>query len=318
MENYIFENKKIEKNIPLNDIRKRISRKDCFVWVDLENPTDKEYDFIQKTFKFHPLSIEDCKQPIDFPKIDIFDDHMFVVFHSIELEKEELKKKEIDIFCGKNFIVSVHKHISKVTTDLKERYARDPSLAMGGPDFVFHKLIDKVVDNYLPILDYWDDKIELLEDRILEGKAEDALEDISDTRRRILEFKRSVSPQREILNKLARGDSPFVSEDALMYFRDVYDHIMRAFNVLETQRDLIASVFEVYLSVISNKMNEVMKTLTIIATIFMPLTFITGLYGMNFKYMPELSMKYAYFVVVFAMIILGVGMAAYFKKKGWV
>jgi len=225
---------------------------------------------------------------------------------------------ELDIFCGKHFIVTVHLSPVKAITACQEKYERNPSLIRRSADFFLHSIIDVLIDSYFPILDYWDDRIDQVEDDILGEEGEDILTEMILIKRNILALRRSLAPQRDVINRLARREFPLISPQASIYFRDVSDHMMRIYNTLESYRDLVSSLFEVHISMISNKMNSIMQRLTIIATIFMPLTFIVGVYGMNFRYMPELRWKVGYLVVWTVMIILGVGMYVYFKRKDWI
>jgi magnesium transporter len=300
-------------------IKKFLSNRRNFIWMDFEKPTKKEYDLLSKIFNFHPLTIEDCKQPAEFPKIDQFEDYIFMIFHRIYSRPKNgsLETVEYNVYLGKNFIVTIHDEPSDNINRTFEKCKEHPKFFAKGVDFVLHEIIDKMVDKYFPLLIYWDERIEKLEDDIIDGRVEEALEKIIKLKRDISELKRGIGPQREVINRLARRDFPFISERAGIYFRDVYDHIMRTYSILDSYRDLLSGVFDAYLSTVSNKTNEVMKTLTVIATIFMPITFIASVYGMNFRFMPELYFPFAYFLVLLAMLIISIGMVIYFRRKEW-
>jgi magnesium transporter len=308
--------KKLVESNSFKKLKKFISRKEFIVWVDL-TPKEKELKELQETFGFHALEIEDCKKFTALPKMDEFEDHLFLIFHRVfyDFETHHLSVKEVNFFLGKNYLVSVHQESLEKIKEMKKKIKANPLLMKSGPDLVMHEILDLFIDDYLPIIDHWDEVIEKLEEKIIEGQTKGMLKKITRIKRNIAHFKKSISPQRDILNKLIRRDSRFISEKAVIYYRDIYDHLMRAYNSLEANRDLITSVFEAYLSMISNEMNKIMQRLTIVATIFMPLTLIAGIYGMNFHYMPELSWEYGYFAVLLGMVFVGTGMWIYFSRK---
>jgi len=311
----------------ISNIAKFIEKKNHKVWVDLENPSDKDYEKLKEMFGFHPLTIEDCKLEITLPKIDEYDDYLFLVFHRIvhSREKGEIAVREMDFFLGKNYLVSVHKEKSSSINNMEKKIEARPRFMERGSDFLMHGIIDMFIDKYLPIIEEWSDEIEDVEDMIIARKITKTMQKIINMKRNIVDFKKSITPQRDIIAKLSRREFRFISEKAAKYYMDVYDNLMWAYTNLESNRDLLTSAFEAYLSVISNKanessnrMNKIMQRLTIIATIFMPLTFITGVYGMNFKFMPELAWRFGYFFSLGVMILIAVVMLTYFRKKYWV
>jgi magnesium transporter len=272
------------------------------------------------------LAIEDCQSYSELPKIDEYENHIFIVIHSITDINHDgrLEVSELDIFCGKNYIVTVHSNTVKAINLTKEKYNKNHILLSRGNDFLLHTLLDVMVDNYFSLLDYWDERTEDIERRILSNDITGILEEIIFIRRSITELRKSIAPQREVINKLAKRDFPYISKEAGLYFRDIYDHILRVYEMLETYRDMINSAFESYLSIFSNRlsemsnnMNKVMQKLTIIATIFMPLTFIAGIYGMNFHIMPEIPWKYGYVYFWSLVVLIAIIMFFYFKKQKW-
>ena len=309
----------LRKNPSKEVLAKLVKDSDNKIWIDIKNPTDNDYDFLVKTFKFHPLTIDDCRQKIELPKIERFKDYIFVVFHHVDYNPNlrEIEMMEIYAFLGKNYFVTVHKDDFPLVKKLWEDLILNQSIMERGVDFLMHNIIDKTIDQYLPLLDKWDTEIEGLEDKIIQGETENALEKLVDFRRRVSEMKRSIAPQRHMVYLLSKQDSQVVSEKAAVYFGDILDHIIRAQGILDSQRDLINSAFQAYSSNTTTQLNEVMKTLTLVATIFMPLTLITGIYGMNFQFMPELNSPAGYFIVLTIMLVIGIGMLSYFKKKKW-
>jgi magnesium transporter len=316
------------------EIAKYLKNKKNTLWVDLEQPTEREYDLIlEKTFNFHPLSIADCKRPIDLPKIDVFDHHVFLVFHnaSSTAEKGYFKKREVDFFLGENYLVSVHLHKSKTIDFMMEKVSGRNKNGKKGKythktsDFLLYEMMDNFIDRYFPLLDTWDEELEDLELAIVKNKApQKLLNKMMSIKREVLNMRKSIIPQRDVLNKISRQDFPFIRPKTTIYFKDAYDHIMLVYTELEIQRDLLNSAFEAQMSAMSNQMNttsnkinQVMQKLTVITTIFMPLTFITGLYGMNFEHMPGTSAWYGFFIVIGISIIITAVMLMFFRKNKW-
>ncbi|MBN2052492.1 magnesium/cobalt transporter CorA [Candidatus Woesearchaeota archaeon] len=324
---YLCIKNKLVKNIPLKKLKQYIGKKNVTIWADLFQATPDEYKQIHGLFKFHPLTMEDVRKSIELPKVEVFDNYIFVVLHSIIQSQQDKypKKREIDFFLGCNYLVSVHIHESLGVEHLAEKLEKNNSATSQKPDFMMYEIVDYFVDQYFPLLEIWDDKIEALEANIISQKnLHNTLKDIMYIKRELLYLKKSIAPQRDVINKLARRDFPLIHPRTSVYFRDVYDHIMRAYAELEIQRDILSGNFEAYTSVlsnrlalISNKMNEVMKRLTVIATIFMPLTFLAGVYGMNFHYFPEISWRYGYYIFWVLCVIIGLFMYWFFRRRKW-
>lgn len=311
---------KLLKDVDISEIPRILENKENMLWLDIYKPTPEEFDILRSVFKFHPLSIEDCENVIETPRVDDFGEYLFIVFHAIDLdpkEGEEIEKREIDIFMGPNHVVSVHHEPMVAVKTTFDSYVRNPSKMTRGSDFVVHDILDTIVDRYLPMVTNLEEEIEKVEDKILEEETENIIEGMALLRRQVLDIKRSIAPQRIVVNRLVRRSNPLISEKAAVYFRDIYDHIVRIYETLDAERDLINSTFDTYLSMSSNKMGEIMKVLTIVATIFLPLTFIVGWYGMNFHDMPELSWHYGYYTVIIVALTLSLGMFAYMWKKKW-
>lgn len=325
MRNFVFKERKLLKNVPQKDIKKYLRQKKTTVWIDLEKPADADYKFLSQTFKFHPLSIEDCRKFNDLPKLDVFDDHIFIVFHTspTDFKKVHFTRKELEIFLGKNYLVTVHNQKAPSVEYLFQKIIKNKKVGAKAPDFLMYQIIDHVVDTYFPLLDHWEDYIEELEANIISHKASrNMLKEIMRIKGEVLHLRKSIGPQRDVVNRLARRDFPYIHATTSIYFRDVYDHVMRVYTELETQRDLINNAFEAHMSVLSNqmtetsnKMNQVMQKLSIVATIFMPLTFIAGVYGMNFRYMPEIYWPFGYYLILGVMGAIAVIMYFFFRKK---
>ena len=310
---------KLLKNPSLAKLKTLAKNRKNVVWIDVKDADERDYRFLRETFGFHPLTIDDCRQDLELPKTEQFGSYLFVVFHKVDYDprRREIEMAEMDTVLGRNYLVTVHKGERPSVDSLEKQITTNPSIMLRGADFLLHSLIDYTTDQYLPLLDSWDMEIENLEDEIIQGKTEGAIEKLVDFRRRVSEMRRSMSPQSHVLSILSRRDLPFVSPKVSVYFRDIYDHVSKASGILESQRDLINSAFQAYSSTSSNQMNEIMKTLTLVATIMLPLTLIAGIYGMNFQHMPELRLVYAYPLILLVMLVIGIGMLAYFRKKGW-
>jgi magnesium transporter len=275
---------------------------------------------IGKMFKLHPLLLEDIVHTDQRPKLEDFGDYLFFVLKMITYDKEDnnLMVEQISLILGSNFVISFQENEGDVFDPVRERIRNAKGrIRKMGSDYLAYTLIDAIVDNYFIILEQIGEKIEELQEEVLSQPSPDTLQTIQETKREMIFLRKSVWPLREAISALQRGESSLIKENVGLYLRDVYDHTIQVIDSIETFRDMISGTLDVYLSSISNKMNEVMKVLTIIATIFIPLTFIAGIYGMNFKYMPELEWHWAYPVIWVIIIVLGVLMLFGFRRKKW-
>ncbi|KYK24821.1 hypothetical protein AYK26_02990 [Euryarchaeota archaeon SM23-78] len=324
---FVFKNRKIFKNPSQKDLQRYLKDKKAAIWVDFEKPDDKDYVFIEDNFDFHHLSIEDCKKAIELPKIDTFETYLFIVLYSVpeRAEKPAFNKREIDFFLGNNFLITLHNHKSPGVEHMIEKVDAAKNGMSITADFLMYEVIDHFVDLHFPLLDEWEDHIEKLEEEIIQGKhKKDTLKQIMSIKKEVLNMRKSIAPQIDVINKFTKKDFPFIQSRTSMYFKDVYDHLMRIYSELEAQRDLLKNAFDAHTTIISkqmtetsNKMNQVMQKLTTIATIFMPLTFIAGVYGMNFWNMPELKWPFGYYLILIIMLIVGIMMYLFFKKRKW-
>lgn len=290
------------------------------LWVDFEDATEEEILILREVFNFHPLLIDDCIASHSAPKLDEFDDYFFLVIHSVffyteKAVEEALNIRELDAFVGKNYVITYHQgHIRSVSTNRK-RCEQGCHTMMRGSDFLFYNIIDALVDNYFPILEVMSSRLEAIEEEILKEPRPEVLAKIFGIKRNLLTMRKVVGPQREIIGRFMRPGFPFIRPAARPYFKDVYDHILRIYDISESSRELISADMEAYLSSISFKLNEIMKTLTVIATFVMPLTLITGFYGMNVD-IPEFKWGiWGYLTAWVFIVIASVGMLIYFKKK---
>lgn len=323
---FVYDKKKkdLVKTANLKNLNKYISKDGYILWLDLENPSNADYKILETVFGFHPLSVEDCRSFTPIPKIDEFDDYIFLIFHRVVYDKakEDIAVKEMDFFLGKNYLVSLHDGSSSSIDKLKDKINSRSRFMNHGADIILHGIIDLFTEKYIPIINYMTEEIEKTEDKVIAKKVTRVMQKIVKLKRNVSEFKRSILPQRDIISKLAHRKFKFISEKSEMYYMDILDNIIWVHANLESNREMLTSIFDAHLSMssyrmneTSNRMNKIIQRLTIIATIFMPLTFITGVYGMNFKNMPELVWQWGYFASLGLMLGVGLGMYFYFRKK---
>lgn len=306
--------------VPSARISKCLSDRKGLLWVDLEDPTPQEISILSDVFAFHPLAIEDCLSPqLQHPKIDDYGEYLFLIFHAVlpDFPLDITDTVELNIFVGGNFLVTFHRLPLKSLAGAWERAERDERILGKGAHFLLHAILDALVDDYLPILDHMDELIDGIEAEVFKNPTQATLSRIFTAKRDTLYLRRVLAPQREVLLRLSRGEFPLIKEQAAIYFRDVYDHLTRIMDANDALRDLVNGALDTYLSVFSNRMNEIMKTLTIVATIILPLSLVAGIYGMNFAFMPELNWQYGYFFALGVMLVIGLGMLFYFRRRGW-
>ncbi|HEY7086859.1 MAG TPA: magnesium/cobalt transporter CorA [Tepidisphaeraceae bacterium] len=297
-------------------------------WVDMTDPSAEELTLLDEVFGFHPLAIEDTIQHVQRPKIENYcqtgdackEGYFYMVIHGPDLEtfRHRLRTKELDMFVSERYLVTIHDDRSMTIDELATRGKADPRVILDpGIDVLLYNLIDKVVDHYLPIFDHLQEEIDSLEDEALADPHPAVLTQIAQQKRDLLNLRRVIGPQREVLAQLTRGEVPFIRETTRIYFRDVQDHLNRAVETIELYRDLISGARDIYLSSISNNLNRIMKALTIITVIALPLNIITGFFGMNFHAMPGLDSPRAFWITVAIMIAAVTTMLMLFRKKRW-
>jgi magnesium transporter len=286
-------------------------------WVDFSEPTKEEGELLSSFFHFHPLAIEDCWEEVNHPKADDYGETLFVVFHEPRYGEKRFTTREVEFFLGKHFLVSFHKGKLTQCQALRDQLMRRPELFDRGPDFLLYLHLDEIIDTYFPVLDKLEERIDQLEDSIVVNPSKDTVNGIFTLKHEVLHLKKVIGPQREMLNRFTRAEFPQVTKSSLIYYRDLYDHIYRIYDLAESFRDLLSGALDAYLSSLSNRMNEIMKVLTIITTILLPLSLIAGIYGMNFRYMPELSRPWGYPWALGLMAVIAVVMVLFFKKRKW-
>lgn len=307
-------------NLTPDEIQTVVGNDAGLLWVSLENPSDSEINTILRdTFHFHPLAIEDSLSTgYQTPKIDDFGGYLFVIAHALGPDMQKLDTVELNSFLGKNYLVTSYKAPEMTPVSIIwKRLERDERLVQNGSDFLLHAILDVLVDEYMPLLDSMDEEIEVLEDEVLANAQPVILENILDLKHRITGLRRIVNPQREVMNRLSRDDFPQIDRQSRIYYRDIYDHLVRIQDLSESIRDIISGSLDIYLSATSNRLNQIMKALTIVSTIFLPMSFFAGVWGMNFVNFPEIHWKYGYAMAWGVFISIPLVMLIYFKRKGW-
>jgi magnesium transporter len=296
------------------------------LWIDMLDPDDQESFILTHDFHFHPLAIEDVIEEEDViselsrSKIDDYKNYIYVEFHLADyISREEgIALQEVSLFLTRNTVVTVHYENHKIFNYLYNRAVKDERVLGRGAEFLFHALIDVMVDNYNNILEFFEREVDQIEKDVLEEPNEETVKMIFRLRRDIYQLKRIALPQKEMIGHISRGQFPLISDKAALYFNDIYDHLTRVIELSDSHRDTLIAALEVYFSNVSTKTNEIIKILTIFTVVLMPPTFLVGLWGMNFKYMPELEWKYGYLMFWAILIITIIFMILFFRRKKWI
>ncbi|MDA8123885.1 MAG: magnesium/cobalt transporter CorA [Deltaproteobacteria bacterium] len=275
---------------------------------------------VGELFRLHPLTLEDILNTEQRPKLDDHGEYLYIVLRRFHIPETGvgLIPEQVSIVLGPNWLISLQEKEGTLLDPIRERlHSNKGRLRKSGVDTLAHALIDGIVDSYFTVLDAFGERIEAVEETLIVRPTPATLRIIQTLKREMILLRKSVWPLREMVNNLHRSESPLIREPSVIYFRDVYDHVVQVIDTIETYRDTLSGMLDIYLSSISNRMNEVMKVLTIIATFFMPLTFLAGVYGMNFRYMPELEWRWGYFALLGVMLVIALFMFSYFRRKKW-
>ena len=288
-------------------------------WLDIEAPDKADYDLLQDVFKFHPLTIEDIQHQDQRPKVDEYPDYNFTVLFVAEWSHDDIVLREHHLFVGPHYLISVHQEPSPQLKALQERIHKSPELTHGKPAFLTYLVIDNLVDANFPVLDMLDDEVDALEDQITEKANTEQLNRIYHLKHSVTDLRRFLGAQRDVFQALITHGIHLQQQDMTLYYRDVYDHIVRQYETVDSLRDLLTGAMDVYLSTVSNRLNQTTKALTVIASLFLPLSFLTGFYGMNFTYLTQvLETPYAAFAFGVATMVLATLFQLYlFKRRGW-
>jgi len=289
-------------------------------WLDLENPTESEEEILWEIFNFHQLAVEDCIATHQYPKIDDYGDYLYLIVHAVDYNKKDgvFRTTELDIFLTAQFVLTFHYQPLRATTQRRHRLQEGVIPSDRRPATLLHQILDALINNYAPAMEDFEKRISNIEELIIKKPDQRVLDRIFQFKKEVLNLKRIVGPQREVINRLSRGEFRLIPTELRVYYRDIFDEISRYAEMAESHRDVIMMALDAYLSATSNRLNEVMRALTLISTIFLPLTFMTGLWGMNFEVIPIAQHSLGFYIIVAGSVLIGVGMLVFFKFKKWI
>ena len=328
MEIFAYRNgDKVEEGFKFSELPGLLKEKDSVIWVDLlgENPDQVEEAkrIMLEVMHFHPLTVEDCIETKNQPKVEPYADYFYFIVHGIkpgETGPGNFVTKELDGFLGPNYLVTFHTERFRSIKAVKQQIRTSTFACRRGSAYLLHQILDNIVDLYMPIVDAFDSEINELEDRVFQMRKSDnvVLEEIMDLRRSVARLRRISARQLEVLYRVSHGEFPQIPENVLPFFRDVHDHLLRISDLSESYRDLVGSLFDIHFSVVANRTNDVMKTLAVLSSIILPLSLIAGIYGMNFENMPELKSPIGYYATLGLMALIGIILLIYFWRRGWI
>lgn len=299
-----------------------LANKDGALWLDMPGPTDEDVRVLRDVFHFHPLAIEDAAKQGQRPKIEEYEGYLFITLHAVRSAGKrttEVTLDEIDCFFGPGYVITTHRNAVPALDEARARLTRAPATLRASADYVLYTILDTVVDSYFPVIDALDEALDRLEDRLFVHPSAQTLNRLFALKRALLQMRRVAAPMRDFFNVLTRRDVPLVSRQILTYFRDVYDHLLRITDLIDTHRDLLSGAVDIYLSVQSNRLNEVVRRLTIITSVFALLAVITGVYGMNFERpFPPFEWPYGFPFTIALMLALVVALLALFRRLRWI
>jgi magnesium transporter len=304
-------------DVPVEDLSRIRSEPDTLVWVDVTGGSDEEIDRMGEEFAIHPLALEDCRQQHQRPKVDQYRQHLLLVAYGTEaaIQGEPTRLHELDLVAGENFLVSFHQVPPIDAAAVAERIRAHPELSHHGAGFLLYVVVDELIDSFVPTMDLVGDRVEDLAEEVFAGRQVES--DVFALRRDLVTIRRVVGPMGDAMTVLLRRELGLFDEETRHYLQDVYDHLLRILQTVEAYQDLAAGALEANLTVVSNRVNEVARTLTAYAAIFAVLTLISGVYGMNFEHMPELHWRLGYPYALGLMLVLAGGLWGFFKRKGW-
>lgn len=281
-------------------------------WVDFDAPSDEEAQLLKTHFHFHPLAIEDCLHFLQRPKIDYYDGYNFFVLHT--LNQVSLVPEELDFFVGANFIVSFHLKAQPELEAVRQKLFKSEKVLKRGVLYLFYLMLDEIVDEYFPNVYKIEDALNEIE---IQEANQQLIKEVFEIRNQLLKLRRAIFPMRDLMYRILNSEKVDIPKEDRVYFIDIYDHLLKLSEIVESNREMTTDIRDSYLSLNSNRMNSIMKTLTVMTSFFIPLTFIASIYGMNFEYIPELGWRFGYFCVLGAMFVVGTTMLLWLWRKGW-
>jgi magnesium transporter len=311
----------IECGLAADRIRAALADEHSLLWVDIENPEDEEIELLLEVFDLHPLTVEDCIMPNVRPKVEDFERYLFIILQGLKRSEGRLRAVELDVCLGKNFLVTVRSEPIKSVSDDCARVEKKSPIFNRGADFLFYALTDSLIDSYYPFIDEVEARVDELSGLMLSNanSTQKTLQELLSVYNELMLLRRTLAPHREILSRLNRGDNmqQFIKPSNAIYFRDIYDHLIRMSDLVDSCREVTTMSLEAYATIVSNRLNEIMKTMTAFATLALPLIIVTGVFGMNFAEHPELGPRWLYHVLSVAFIASIPIMFAFFKKYRW-
>jgi magnesium transporter len=313
----------VHRELNVRDIAAAVRESNGTLWVDIDSTSRLQLALLEKVFNFHPLTIEDVLNPVSRPKVEPYDGYLFVTLRVVRFCDEttdpyDLETDNLYFYLGPTFVVTVHAGPSANIDRVTEIAQRTPDFVSRGAARVAHLIMDNAIDAFFPILERIDDFLDSIEERVFARFDEEALRDIFAVKRMVLSLRRYLSPQREIFNVLSNRPSPFLTPDVQLYFRDIYDHMLRIHESLDTYRDLLGSTMESYLSQVSNRLNVVTKGLSMVATLSVPFVVVSGMWGMNFDGIPLKAHPYGFEIMLVGQLMLGFGLIWLFRARKWI
>lgn len=303
------------------DLSASLAKKDGALWLDMPKPTEEDVRVLRDVFNFHPLAIEDATKQGQRPKIEEYEGYVFLTAHAVRPGAKRITDiilDEVDIFFGPGYVVTTHRDTVPALDEARARLGRAPANLRGMADYALYTILDTVVDSYFPVIDALDVALDRLEDRLFVRPSSQTLDRLFALKRSLLQMRRVAAPMRDFFNVLTRRDLPFISRQTLVYLRDVYDHLLRITDLIDTHRDLLSGALDIYLSVVSNRLNEVVRRLTMITAIFALLAVITGIYGMNFdRAFPSFDWSYGFPFTIGVMLLLVGVLLLVFRRLRW-
>lgn len=313
--------KGVKCGVSIGEIREALKDERSLIWVDMMDIEDNDIDLLSSVFNIHPLTIEDIIMPNARPKIENFGEYLYIIMFALEPQNGKMRSRintiELDCCIGRNFLITCHTAPIPPLGVCKDRVKKQSPTIMHGPDMLLYSILDSCVDSYFPIITEFDQMVDEMSEELFKEPGRSTLKRIYKLKNDIIQLRRIIGPQADVAGLIVRGEFKFILPSNIAYFRNIHDNLVRLNDVIGASRDVITGAMEAYAAIVSNRLNEVMKTLTVITTIMMPLTLIASIYGMNFKHMPELEHKFGYPTIIAIMIIVTVSMLIYFRRKKW-
>jgi len=306
----------------IEQAKEAIKTANTIIWLDLESPSEQELNRLGQVFKFHPLAIEDASHEHQRPKVEEYEDFYFVVFYTVSIndQKQGLSICEVDMFLGDNYLITVHNGKVHELDEVEQRWTRNVKQLEWGIGVLLYTMLDTIVDRFFPVVDAMVDQADDLEERLFTGDIRQSTftQNLLELKKRFLTLRRIATPERDVLNVLTNRDSPIFDENVLIYFRDIYDHISRLSDTIDLYRDQLSTTMDANLSLVSNDLNKVMRTLTSASIILMVDSLFAGIWGMNFVNIPELRLQFGYYAALVFMFLISILLFMFFRRRKWV